>query len=597
MSELYKYEHTYVNYDFNQEGDIFKYKLLNNNLNSIYTKLNYLHKIFIKLELPSIYSSNQRQFKWVKNLGYNIIKDAELIIQFKNSSSNTISLYTYTEWLYIWNEINLSDEEKNIHNELIGNIPELYDPANAGNRNNAYPVSHLNPETYRWVINDDNIKQALVHTITNDYNYNKPPSIPGRTLYIPLNFYFCNNINDILPLSIVEQITISIKTRDVNELYTVLLQPEDFIIDSSTTNINVSSSTFNENTKLPNDIIFVKNIIPNFSSSAHKTTVIANKDDLSMFDVLINKYEIKPLNIGNTAIHNFLISNSTPITNIQTSQNSLAQFYENLCKISITFNIINYKPFDKKKIKVSGLFKTIKKENLLNFKTQDDGSKTDHSESIDVIANKVNEIFFVLRHSKRADKNDLLNFTNLDYYNTFPWDLNKKSNIISYNSNIELLSNSLWEHLGTSSSIKIGIDEAGEFFIKKHVLENNVFKYIDILNYKSDEVYDNLISIYNSNSNKFFKESILENCKIKIDSEINTSYEITSNSENYNFYNKVSMYKKYKKTVPGLYYINNSFISLKKINFSECNFNKIKIDNSDDYECIIFLIEESIISF
>ena len=171
----------------------------------------------------------------------------------------------------------------------------------------------------------------------------------------------------------------------------------------------------------------------------------------------------------------------------------------------------------KKKIKISGLFKTIKKENLLNFKTQDDGSKTDHSESIDVIANKVNEMFFVLRHSKRADKNDLLNFTNLDHYNTFPWDLNKKSNIISYNSNIELLSNSLWEHLGTSSSIKIGIDEAGEFFIKKHVLENNVFKYIDILNYKSDEVYDNLISIYNSNSNKFFKESILENCKIKID--------------------------------------------------------------------------------
>jgi hypothetical protein len=55
MSELYKYEHTYVNYDLNQEGDIFKYKLLNNNLNSIYTKLNYLHKIFIKLLFNNLY--------------------------------------------------------------------------------------------------------------------------------------------------------------------------------------------------------------------------------------------------------------------------------------------------------------------------------------------------------------------------------------------------------------------------------------------------------------------------------------------------------------------------------------------------------------
>ena len=597
MGEPYKYEHSYINYDLNQEGDIFKYVLLNNNLNSIYNKFNYLHKIFVKLELPSIYSSNQRHFKWIKNLGYNIIKEAILTIQFKNSTSNTISLYTYTEWLYIWNEINLSEEEKNIHNELIGNIPELYDPANAGNRNNSYPVSHLNRETYRWTINDDNIKQALVHTVTNDYNYNKPPSIPGRTLYIPLNFYFCNSIDEVLPLGIIDTITISIKTRDINELYTVLLQPEDFILDSSITNTNITTLTYNENVKLPNGINFVSNTIPNFSNSAHITTVTANKDDLSMFDVLMNKYEIKPFSTGNTAIHNFLVADSTPITNIQTSQNSISQFYDNLCKISITFNILKYKPFKEMKIKMSGLFKNKITPNLLNVNTEDDGSKIQHSETIDVIAKKVNELFFVLRHTKRVDKNDLLNFTNLDHYNKIPWELNKSSNIISYNSNIELLSNSLWEHLGTSSSIKIGINNAGEFSIKKHVLENNVFKYIDILNYKSDETYENLISSYNTNSNKFFKESILEKCKIKIDYDMNSSYEITSNSENYNFYNKVSMYKKYKKTLPGLYYINNSFNSLKKINFNECNFNKIKIDNSEDYECILFLIEETFISF
>ena len=153
----------------------------------------------------------------------------------------------------------------------------------------------MNRETYRWTINDNNIKQALVHTVTNDYNYNKPPSIPGRTLYIPLNFYFCNSIDNILPLGIIDTITISIKTRDINELYTLLLQPEDFIIDSSVTNINnVTSSTYNENVKLPNGINFVSNTIPNFSSSAHITTITANKDDLSIFDVLINKYEIKP---------------------------------------------------------------------------------------------------------------------------------------------------------------------------------------------------------------------------------------------------------------------------------------------------------------
>ena len=72
------------------------------------------HKIFIKLELPSIFSSNQRQFKWIKYLGYNILEDVSLIIDFKDKFNKykSIPLYTYTEWLYIWNEINLSDEEK-----------------------------------------------------------------------------------------------------------------------------------------------------------------------------------------------------------------------------------------------------------------------------------------------------------------------------------------------------------------------------------------------------------------------------------------------------------------------------------------------------
>jgi len=599
-----KYEHTYINHDLNQNGEKFTYTLQNNNQNSIYNEFNYLHKIFVKLELPSIYSSNQRQFKWIKNLGYTIIEDVELNIQFKNSyktkeikTLKTITLYTYTEWLYIWNEINLSDEEKNIHNELIGNISELNDPANAGGRTNSYPVSHLNKETYRWSINDDNIKQATIHTVANDYNYNKPPSIPGRTLYIPLNFYFCNSIDDIIPLGTIDRIFISIKTREVRDLYILLLQPEDFIIDSSIINSNVTSTTYNQNVKLPNGVQFTSNTIPNFNSSAHITTTISDKNDLSMFDVLINRYEIKPFSTGNTAIHNFLTSESIIPINIQTTQNSIAQFYNNICKISITFNIIKYKEFDKSQIKISGLFKSINKFNLLNVNTENDGSKKQHSETINIVAKKVNELFFVLRHSKRDEKNDLLNFTNLDHYNTLPWELNKSSNIVSYNSNIELLSNSLWEHLGTSSSIKIGIDPTGEFFIKKHILDNNVFKYIDILNYKSDEIYEDLSSIYNTRSNKFYNEAILEKCKIKIEYDKSAMYEITSNSENYNFYNKVLMYKKYKKTVPGLYYINNSFNSLKKISFSECDFNKIKINDSDEYESIIFCIEEDIILY
>ena len=136
MSET-KYVHEYISQQFNNN---YEYLLTTAELNRNDSE-DYLHKVFIKIDLPAIYSTSSRQFKWVKNLGYNIIKEV------KCSINNQISLYTYTEWLYIWNELNLSEDEKKVHNELIGNIPELYDPANALNRNNAYPASHLKKET------------------------------------------------------------------------------------------------------------------------------------------------------------------------------------------------------------------------------------------------------------------------------------------------------------------------------------------------------------------------------------------------------------------------------------------------------------------
>ena len=55
-------------------------------------------------------------------------------------------------------------------------------------------------------------------------------------------------------------------------------------------------------------------------------------------------------------------------------------------------------------------------------------------------------MFLIVRHIKRTEKNDILNFTNLDHYNVIPWEDNNKNNTISYSSNIQLLTNSVWEH-------------------------------------------------------------------------------------------------------------------------------------------------------
>ena len=476
---------------------------------------------------------------------------------------------------------------------LIGHTPELYDPAL--HNNNTYPVSHLNKKTYDWIINDTNTSQANYVPVTNDYNYNKPPSIPETTLYIPLNFYFCNDINNILPLQYVKNIKINITFRPVNELYTVLLVPEDFVLDETTQ--SVSNTNFNNNIKLPSNINFTNNKIPNFTSNAHLESN-SNIDNLSIFDVLINKYRIKPLTTGNTAINNFILDPaSNPlnnnISNRSTNVNSLKIFYDNICNANISYNIINSNIPSKNKIKLTGLLNPVDFINVLNTSTYSDGSVKEAKFIIrKKILNRISDKFFIIRHAERENKNDLLNFTNLDFNNTLEWDISsKKNNTISYSSNIELLSNSVWEHESTNSSIKIGINNIGVFYIKKHIQEDNVFKYVDILNYKSDNNNTIKNSIYNSNSSNIINEKILDKFKITIEDKTNKKFTITNQAESYNFYNKITLYKKYNNTIKGLYYINNTYNGLNNLEISLCNYNKININGSEEYKLLLFCIE------
>lgn len=583
---------TYVIENLKYSGDKFIYKLDAQS----YDLTNYLYKTYIKIELPAIYSSNERQFKWNKYLGYNIIKDISCQIKFNNSSNSFINLFSYSEWLYIWYELNLSSEEKKKHYDLIGHTPELYDPYTYNN--NIYPASHLKKKTYEWKINDDNTKQATVYNIEDDYNYNKPPSINSKTLYIPLNFYFCNNIKDKIPLGKIEFLEFKLTLRKIEELYNVLLIPEDFILDKLDQNTVISNSNYKTNVVLTNDYVFLNNIKPNFSKSAHIES--SNHTDLSIFDVLINQYRIKPINketsMSTTSINNFILDKSSQTISNISNIILYNDFYilSKYCNASIVFNIIKSEEFKKKSITYSGLLSTFGSTALTNMNSDNNNyfSNFQPKLSINTSTNEnINELFLVLRHNKRIYKNDFFNFTNLDYNNINPWNNFLKTTNI-YNSNIEIISGSLWEHLNTSQSIKIGIDELGIFYIKKHILDNGIFKYINIVEYENKSSKQNFDNIYNSNSSNIYNENILDKLKISLNGKNSKSNDlqkfVTSTAENYNFYNKISLYNKYNNSVPGLYYFTNSLYKLDNIIISECSGHTITIDTIQTYEYILY---------
>ena len=574
----------------------------------------YLYKVFIKVDLPAIYSSNERQFKWIKNLGYAIVKKATCTITFTNNNITPITLNTYAEWMYIWYEINLSNEEKINHNELIGNVPELYDPANANGRNNIYPASHIVEENSKWLIDDRNTKKASVVPVT-DYNINKPASIPARTLYIPLNFYFCNDLNTLLPLNNASIKNIEIELNPdsnpiISNLYTMLLIPEDF--KNVDTNINITKDSTDEiNVKLDNsEIEFVNITIPNFHTNAHYQ--VSNINDLSMYDVLINKYEIISKKGSSRTIGNFI---NNIDKGLGVDENFWGRRIQLVCEV-ITPTI----DYSINKLHFTGLLNIIEKPAFLNTDIGVDGTTSLNIKDVVISQNssRIKELFFICRHDKRIVKNDLFNFTNLDYNNKKPWS-KKDPNVVTYSSNIELISDSIWEHEGSNTSIRLGIDNLGVFYIKKHILENNIFKYIDIINYKAKEDSQTRVSKYKSSDDSLYTNYILKSFSIKIDNTV----DFTTGTVDYDFYNKTTIYNNYKNTVPGLYYVdktikNTKFASLPQqgtdvpnpdsnpdsniqsqnnqitIDLKETKYQRIKINNEIEpsYTFLGYFIEE-----
>ena len=81
------------------------------------------------------------------------------------------------EWLLAMTERDFNDSKKDLWKKMIGQVPELNNPANTEVHNKVYPN----------VINDGSCN-------------NFEPSIRTRKLYIPLDSWFCGSSKTALPL-------------------------------------------------------------------------------------------------------------------------------------------------------------------------------------------------------------------------------------------------------------------------------------------------------------------------------------------------------------------------------------------------------------
>ncbi len=174
-----------------------------------YTDL--IRDMYFVFTLPDIYSkyvqsrgTNQYNFSWAEYIGCHIIQSAAIFI-----GGQKIQEFDGT---YIVNKANLdmSNTEFEKFKDLVGQVPELYDPANgqytgglsSANIQGGYPTVYRNA------------------SVASQLNR---PSIFGRDLYVPLPFWFSQDPSLALPLCALQlqEVELQIVLRPIRELYII----------------------------------------------------------------------------------------------------------------------------------------------------------------------------------------------------------------------------------------------------------------------------------------------------------------------------------------------------------------------------------------
>jgi hypothetical protein len=181
-----------------------------------------LHDTYLIITLPDIWSPlsylgtntlppdgyDQRsnsigyEFKWIDNIGYNLIDYVEI-----TANGQLIQRLT-GEWLKFYSYLTHDPNKRAIVDQMVGNIPELKDPANAYGRIGQYPHA-VTPLNQPGGIPNTKVPE---------------PSIRSRQLIIPLHFWFCENPGMALPLVSMQnsEVYINVTYKPLNQLYTVI---------------------------------------------------------------------------------------------------------------------------------------------------------------------------------------------------------------------------------------------------------------------------------------------------------------------------------------------------------------------------------------
>lgn len=171
-----------------------------------------INKMFLRVTIPDIYSTQEEEFYWTNALGLAMINYVDIFI-----GGSKIERLT-GEYMDIYSQLNHSETVRHHFKQSIGDIPELSD---FGIEKSYFGVEHT----------------SLIPGTTDIHQFfNTRPSLFGRNLIIPLNFWFAKNNGNSLPLIALQyhDVEIEIELKAVKDLYTILKKDNDFQLNEDT---------------------------------------------------------------------------------------------------------------------------------------------------------------------------------------------------------------------------------------------------------------------------------------------------------------------------------------------------------------------------
>lgn len=169
-----------------QEDYIIKYKIPRN--------ADLLTQLYVELQLPAIYSSDAKQFQWIRRIGEYLIKEFRLI-----GSDGRVYSRIRSEYMHVNSELKYSRGQLEHYYNMIGHVPELYNPT--ATNGGIYPARSL-PSS-----GDSGI-----------------PSITPYRVMIPIPYWGGKYANTPVPLAALRnmELRIELTMRPLSHIYTIL---------------------------------------------------------------------------------------------------------------------------------------------------------------------------------------------------------------------------------------------------------------------------------------------------------------------------------------------------------------------------------------